>query len=41
MKGSWVKNIVMVAGGLALLVVGSHWFVDGAVSFAQYIPEFD
>ena len=36
-KGGWVKNIVMVAGGLALLVVGSRWFVSGAVSFAQYM----
>jgi cation:H+ antiporter len=34
---SWVKNIVLVLGGLALLVLGSRWLVDGAVSFAQYL----
>jgi len=34
---SWVKNIVLILGGLALLVLGSHWLVDSAVSFAQYL----
>ena len=36
-KSSWVKNIVLILGGLALLVLGSHWLVDSAVSFAQYL----
>ncbi|MDD4073433.1 MAG: calcium/sodium antiporter, partial [Desulfobacterales bacterium] len=36
-KSSWVKNIVMVFVGLALLVLGSRWLVNGAVSFAQYL----
>jgi len=30
-------NIVFVAGGLLLLVIGSRWLVDGAVAFAQYL----
>jgi cation:H+ antiporter len=36
-KSSWAKNIVLVLSGLALLVFGSRWFVDSAVSFAQYL----
>ena len=32
-----VKNILLVLGGLVLLVLGSRWLVDGAVSFAQYL----
>jgi len=36
-KGSWVKNIGLVIGGLALLVLGSRWLVDSAVSFAEYL----
>ncbi len=36
-NSSWVKNIVLVLGGLALLVLGSRWLVDSAVSFAQYL----
>ena len=35
--GNRFKNIVLVFGGLALLVFGSRWLVDGAVSFAQYM----
>ena len=34
---SWLANIVFVAGGLVLLVLGSRWLVNGAVSFAQYL----
>ena len=34
---NWVANIAMVLGGLALLVLGSRWLVNGAVSFAQYL----
>lgn len=36
-KGRLGKNIGLVLGGLALLVLGSRWLVDGAVSFAQYL----
>jgi cation:H+ antiporter len=34
---NWVKNIGLVLGGLVLLVLGSRWLVDSAVSFAQYL----
>lgn len=33
----WFINIAFVVGGLALLVFGSRWFVDGAVRFAGYL----
>jgi cation:H+ antiporter len=33
--GDWLKNVAFLIGGLALLVVGSRWMVDGAVSFAR------
>ena len=33
-SGLWLKNIVFVVGGLALLVVGSRWLVDSAVTIA-------
>jgi len=36
-KISPVKNLTLVATGLALLVLGSRWLVDSAVSFAQYL----
>jgi cation:H+ antiporter len=36
-KLGWVKNTTLVLGGLILLVFGSRWLVDGAVSFAQYL----
>lgn len=36
-KPHWIKNIALVVGGLVLLVLGSRWLVDGAVSFAQYM----
>ncbi|MCH8550032.1 MAG: calcium/sodium antiporter [Balneolaceae bacterium] len=31
----WLVNSSMVVGGLALLMVGSTWFLDGAVSIAE------
>lgn len=31
----WLWDLVWVVGGLALLVLGSRWFVGSAVSFAQ------
>lgn len=33
--GDWIKNILMLIGGLALLVLGARWLVDGAISFAR------
>ena len=36
-KGNWIKNIGLVLGGLVLLVFGSRWLVDSAVSFAKYL----
>lgn len=36
-RSGWFKNIGLVLGGLALLVLGSRWLVDSAVSFAQYL----
>lgn len=34
---NWPLNIFLVIIGLALLVLGSRWFVNGAVSFAGYL----
>ncbi|RPJ16874.1 MAG: calcium/sodium antiporter [Desulfobacteraceae bacterium] len=36
-KSGWIKNIAMVLVGLALLVLGSKWLVESAVSFATYL----
>lgn len=36
-KSNWIKNISLVLGGLILLVLGSRWLVDSAVSFAKYL----
>jgi cation:H+ antiporter len=33
----WIRNITFVIIGLALLVLGSRWLVDGAVSFARHL----
>ena len=33
-KTSWIKDLAMVAIGLAMLVIGSGWLVEGAVAFA-------
>jgi cation:H+ antiporter len=33
--GLWLKNIVFIVGGLALLVLGSRWLVDSAVTIAR------
>jgi cation:H+ antiporter len=33
----WIRNITLVIVGLALLVLGSRWLVDGAVSFARHL----
>ena len=34
---NWFANIMYVVAGLALLVLGSQWFVKSAVSFAGYL----
>lgn len=31
------KNLLLVIAGLTLLVIGSRWFVDSAVMFAQFL----
>lgn len=36
-KSAWARNIGLVIGGLALLVLGSRWLVDSAVAFAEYM----
>jgi len=36
-KTGWLWNIGLVLGGLGLLVLGSRWMVDGAVSMAQFM----
>lgn len=33
---AWVKNTAYIIGGLALLVLGSRWLVDSAITIAQY-----
>jgi cation:H+ antiporter len=33
--GSSAINIVLIAGGLLLLIIGSRWFLNGAVSLAR------
>lgn len=33
--GKWILNSFLVIGGLGLLVLGSRWFVDGAVIMAR------
>ncbi|MFH5885601.1 calcium/sodium antiporter [Halalkalibaculum sp. DA3122] len=34
---NWVRDVFYVGGGLILLVIGSRWLVNGAISFAQYL----
>jgi cation:H+ antiporter len=36
-RRSWVRDAFFVAGGLALLVLGSRWFVDSAMAIAQLL----
>ncbi|MDI5890710.1 calcium/sodium antiporter [Halomonas rhizosphaerae] len=33
----WAFSLALVVGGLALLVLGSRWFVEGAVAFAAFL----
>ncbi|MDI5922499.1 calcium/sodium antiporter [Halomonas sp. LR5S13] len=37
----WVIDLLLVSGGLGLLVIGSRWFVEGAVAFAAYLGVSD
>ena len=32
----WLKNIVFIIGGSVLLILGSNWLVDSAVTIAEY-----
>lgn len=34
---AWVVDLACVAGGVVALVLGSHWLVEGAVRFAEYL----
>ncbi len=36
-KHHWLKNIGLVVVGLGLLVLGSRWFVEAAVTVARYL----
>ncbi|SFU85782.1 calcium/sodium antiporter [Halomonas korlensis] len=40
-EAPWALNLGMIVGGLALLVLGSRWFVDGAVALAAYLGVSD
>lgn len=31
----WVFHLVLIAGGLGCLVLGAHWFVEGAIELAR------
>jgi len=33
----WITSILFVIGGLGLLILGSRWFVESAVSIASYL----
>jgi len=35
--GHWVVQLLLVAGGLSLLVLGARWLVESAIAFAQYL----
>ncbi|MBX3706381.1 MAG: calcium/sodium antiporter [Pseudomonadales bacterium] len=35
--GSMLRNVLLIPGGLVLLVLGSRWFVDGAVGIALWM----
>ncbi len=40
-KSSWFVNVGFIVAGLALLVLGSQWLVDGAVQFAHWMGVSD
>ena len=37
----WAPQVIMVAGGLALLVIGANWLVDSATTFAKALGVSD
>ncbi len=37
LKSNWIQNISLVLGGFVLLILGSRWVVDSAVSFAHFL----
>jgi cation:H+ antiporter len=39
--GGWVRSILLVAAGLAALVVGARWFVDGSIAVARSLGVSD
>ena len=34
--GPWARDLALIFGGLAMLVLGSRWLVSGAVAIAEY-----
>ncbi|MEL6439965.1 MAG: calcium/sodium antiporter [Cyanobacteria bacterium J06621_8] len=34
--GLWIKNIIFIIGGSLLLILGSDWLVDSAITIAEY-----
>ncbi|MCK2182789.1 calcium/sodium antiporter [Halomonas getboli] len=36
-RDAWGVNLLLVAAGLVLLVLGSRWLVEGAVTFASFL----
>ncbi|MFN7139475.1 MAG: calcium/sodium antiporter, partial [Limisphaerales bacterium] len=36
-RSSWLKNIGLIVAGLVLLILGSRWLVDSAVTFARFL----
>jgi K+-dependent Na+/Ca+ exchanger-like protein len=36
-KLTWLKHIAFIVGGLGMLVLGSRWLVNGAVTFATWL----
>lgn len=40
-KSHWVLNVGLIVLGLVLLVLGSRWLVDSAVTFARYLGVSD
>jgi cation:H+ antiporter len=37
----WIVNLLFIAGGLALLVLGARWLVDSSVAFARVLGVSD
>ncbi len=35
LEGRWLVQVLLIAGGIALLVIGSRWLVTSAVAFAR------